>query len=164
MPVICRHKPNRSSPRLFKPKDLTRIVCRMRDQGVPEPLIREAINDCFSMIGDDRGREGFRRLQKLFDQVQRLLEFRRLLDDLFGNTNWRLPPGIETAIERIPVVGPFLKKAFGFASVLNKLIQQLKNAIDAIAGRVGDISALGHLADDSAEKAAPILLPPPEKE
>ena len=33
MPIVCTYRPVRSRPRLFKPKDVGRIACRVLEQG-----------------------------------------------------------------------------------------------------------------------------------
>lgn len=47
MPVKCYYKPNRSKPRPFTPRDLSRIACRLRDTGdFSQNEILQGVLDC----------------------------------------------------------------------------------------------------------------------
>lgn len=49
MTVKCYYKPTRSTPRLFTPKDLARIACRLKSQGISDEQILAASLECLDI-------------------------------------------------------------------------------------------------------------------
>lgn len=156
MPKVCRYVPNRTTIRRFRPKDIERIVCKMREQGVSEEDIRRAMNRCVSNILDDKARplidkvnEEF--LKKLEDTIGNLDEAIKTLDDIFGNTDWDLPRWLKALMRQVakffPVVGKFLNKLFAGLFALHNAIQHVKELLGAAKSVQEALEASKALAD-----------------
>lgn len=147
---VCR--PNRSKPRKFSARDITRIVSAARRAGEPESLIREAVNRSGMFVLDNEARvildkipkDVFLRFESAARDVERAV---KILDAIFGDTSWTLPRWLLRIIRGlIPI--PWLRRLFNAGVELHRAVELLKRSLEHVRLLADAVLALKQLSEE----------------
>lgn len=127
MPIVCRNVPNRTRPRLWKPRDVVRVACTVIERGGdPQDIIR-----------------GMRTCPGVKDPLDKACELAETLLDVVGLILDVLDV-VEVALVLILSASGVLKR-FPF---LRRVLRRAERALRSIERARSTVQALNRLAEE----------------